>query len=139
MITPDFMKDVADYSPVDGYAPITPEDAALLVYTSGSTGNPKGVLIDHHALIDSVNRTLEFTEAAGLDVIGLGAPFFFMSWFSIQTESQKQRMKNRDLEKQACYRQPPGLHRQSPKSSWLISGSRLTSLQGRRLSLMISP
>ena len=38
VITPDFMKDVADYSPAAGNAPITLEDAALLVYTSGSTG-----------------------------------------------------------------------------------------------------
>ena len=75
VITPDFMKDVADYSPAAGNAPVTPEDAALLVYTSGSTGNPKGVLIDHCALIDSINRTLQFAEVTGQDVVGLGAPF----------------------------------------------------------------
>ena len=79
VITPDYMGDVADYSLVEGTAPITPEDAAFLIYTSGSTGNPKGVLIDHRTLLDSAKRTIQFTGFNGSDVIGLGAPFFFIA------------------------------------------------------------
>ena len=79
VITPDYVKDVDTYSPVEGNAPISPDDAALLVYTSGSTGNPKGVLIDHRAVFESIERTETFTGITGADVIGLGAPFFFIA------------------------------------------------------------
>ena len=79
VITPDYMEDVSDYPPHAAGAPIMPEDAALLIYTSGSTGNPKGVLIDHRTLLDSAKRTIQFTGYNGSDVIGLGAPFFFIA------------------------------------------------------------
>ena len=79
VITPDYLEDVNDHSPVDGNASITPDDPAFLIYTSGSTGNPKGVLIDHRTLLDSVNRTIQFAGFKGSDVMGLGAPFFFIA------------------------------------------------------------
>ncbi|MBQ7556557.1 MAG: AMP-binding protein, partial [Lachnospiraceae bacterium] len=79
VITPDYMEDVAAHSPVEETADLAPEDAALLIYTSGSTGNPKGVLIDHRTLLDSANRTIQFAGYTGSDVIGLGAPFFFIA------------------------------------------------------------
>ena len=79
VITPDYMEDVADYSPVGEITQVTPEDVAFLIYTSGSTGNPKGVLIDHRTLLDSANRTIQFAGFNASDVIGLGAPFFFIA------------------------------------------------------------
>ncbi len=79
VVTPDYMEDVAAHSPVEETADLAPEDAALLIYTSGSTGNPKGVLIDHRTLLDSANRTIQFAGYTGSDVIGLGAPFFFIA------------------------------------------------------------
>ncbi len=79
VITQDYLKDLNEYTPVDGTAPVTPDDEAFLIYTSGSTGNPKGVLIDHRTLLDSTDRTIKFAGLNGEDVVGLGAPFFFIA------------------------------------------------------------
>ncbi|MFW2589858.1 amino acid adenylation domain-containing protein [Sagittula sp. SSi028] len=56
---------VMQVADLDGEAPlpdITPDDAAYTLFTSGSTGQPKGVVIDHRAI---VNRLLWMREAYG--------------------------------------------------------------------------
>ena len=54
-----------DADPFDGPFP-TAEDAGLLMYTSGTTGNPKGVLLSHKNLItggENVAAAHQLTEA----------------------------------------------------------------------------
>ena len=43
---------------------VSPEDPVAIMYTSGTTGKPKGVVLDHLGLI---NKSLHSTERQGLD------------------------------------------------------------------------
>jgi long-chain acyl-CoA synthetase len=55
----------AQVTPVDTYLPRQPDDDAVILYTSGTTGQPKGAVLSHFNLV--MNAILART-----DVIGLG-------------------------------------------------------------------
>lgn len=56
---------------------ITPGELAYILYTSGSTGNPKGVMYSHKAALAFVNWCAETFEFNELDVFSSHAPFHF--------------------------------------------------------------
>jgi amino acid adenylation domain-containing protein len=67
-----------------GRAPLTPDDLAYVIHTSGSTGPPKGVMIDHRA---AVNTILDINERSGVGpddrVLALSSLSFDLSVYDI--------------------------------------------------------
>ncbi|MFF3758317.1 acyl-CoA synthetase [Streptomyces sp. NPDC002185] len=57
-------------------APVDPESPALIVYTSGTTGPPKGVLLSHRAVAASLDALAEAWSWTADDVLVHALPLF---------------------------------------------------------------
>ncbi len=55
---------------------IAPDDLALLVYTSGTTGRPKGVMLTHANLSSNVTSCIRCLRAVHDDILLLALPMF---------------------------------------------------------------
>jgi 1-acyl-sn-glycerol-3-phosphate acyltransferase len=72
VVTPeDLEEDGGSYQPVTPH----PDDTALLQYTSGSTGQPKGVILSHANLLANIRAMGEWVNAGSDDV--------FVSWLPL--------------------------------------------------------
>jgi len=70
-----FVDENKDHLPVGIMADITPDNIAFLQFSSGSTGNPKGVEIRHRNLIANSFPTLDAYECTNEDI--------FLSWMPL--------------------------------------------------------
>ena len=71
-----FSESMASASPIDAPEAVSPQDICMLVYTSGTTGNPKGVMLTHQMYVASGQGFAHWTEASSDDRFFTCLPFF---------------------------------------------------------------
>ena len=72
----DFSQSLTSASPIEAAVPVSPQDICMLVYTSGTTGNPKGVMLTHQMYVASGQGFAHWTEATSDDRFFTCLPFF---------------------------------------------------------------
>ncbi|MGD1241405.1 class I adenylate-forming enzyme family protein [Mycobacterium seoulense] len=72
----DYERRLANASPAAPPCPTAPDDMAVILYTSGTTGRAKGVMHAHRALLYQAADTNLVTEAQASDVMLATTPFF---------------------------------------------------------------
>ena len=69
--------EAASATPIERYESVNPLAAATILYTSGTTGNPKGAVGSHLAMIEQVSaELLDCTDMNVDDIVFGGLPFF---------------------------------------------------------------
>lgn len=68
---------ISDEVPSEEFARVIPNDLAALLYTSGSTGNPKGAMQTHQSMVFAAWSLIEYLRLSPADKIMLVLPLAF--------------------------------------------------------------
>jgi len=67
---------IADSEPIDRQPDVTPNDPCLIMYSSGTTGRPKGVVLTQHNMVTHTRNAIGDIEYAGGDMMLIAMPMF---------------------------------------------------------------
>jgi long-chain acyl-CoA synthetase len=74
--TGPFLEMVGASDPVEEIAEVEPDDTAVVLYTSGTTGQPKGAELTHNNIRSNVESCLSLFDPTNEDVVFGGLPLF---------------------------------------------------------------
>lgn len=63
--------------PGDAFPSVSPDDLAALMFTSGSTGQPRGVMVSHANIIANTESIIEYLHLTAADRIMTVLPFYY--------------------------------------------------------------
>lgn len=69
-------KELSDQRLAEREATVTAHDNAFILYTSGTTGSPKGAMLSHHNIAENANQITGVLHASEKDTFLLAVPFF---------------------------------------------------------------
>jgi len=69
-------EDVSDKALVARSATLDPDDAVVMVFTSGTTSRPKRVMLNHHAIIENARAQAQCLNLSPSDRMCIAVPFF---------------------------------------------------------------
>jgi len=72
----DFSQRLGSHHPAPEVVDRAPDDTAVILYTSGTTGKPKGAELTHSNLLSNVTATVALFDGSSDDVIFGGLPLF---------------------------------------------------------------
>lgn len=77
-----FLAELEDVEPLDEDVGVDPEDIAVLLFTSGTTGDPKAAVLRHRHLTSYVMTTVEFAAAGEDDAALVSVPPYHVAGIS---------------------------------------------------------
>jgi long-chain acyl-CoA synthetase len=75
----DVLADLRGDGSLDDPVPVAPGDLAHLVYTSGTTGRPKGAMLSHGSYMSDVRMFAELLPLSRGEVLGMVLPLFHVN------------------------------------------------------------
>ena len=80
LIQDDLFSKLSDFSDQPILKKVSPNDIAYLLYTSGSTGNPKGVQITHKNLVNFLDSMIKEPGINSSDkLLSISASYIFLA------------------------------------------------------------